>query len=55
MPKPLLRIYTFSDASLKQKSDSVAESMDRDAAEFLLRGITAVMTEAFAQSQYRIW
>lgn len=48
MPKPTLRIFKFSDAYLKQKSDSVAESMDRDGAEFTLRGITNVMTEAFA-------
>lgn len=48
MPKALQRIYTFSDASLKQKSDSVAESMDRDASEFATRGITAGMIEDFA-------
>jgi len=47
MPKPILRIYAFSDAILKQKSDSVAGSMDRDAAEFTIRGVTAATTDDF--------
>ena len=39
-----MRIYTFSDADLKQKADSVTISMVRDATEFAGRGITAGMT-----------
>ena len=47
MPKPTNRIYKFSDADLKQKADSVAISMVRDATEFTGRGITAGMTTDF--------
>ena len=47
MPKPILRIYNFSDAELKQKADSVVISMTREAAEFATRGVTAPMTTSF--------
>lgn len=50
MPKPIIRIYSFSDADLKQKADSTAASMKRDEAEFKGRGITDALTLAFIGS-----
>lgn len=47
MPKPVLRLYAFSDADLKQKADSVVLSMKRDVPEFIARGITSPMTTVF--------
>jgi hypothetical protein len=50
MPKPINRIYNFSDADLKQKADSVAASMNRDQAEFKSRGVTDKLITAFIAS-----
>ena len=50
MPKPTVRIYTFSDADLKQKADSVGDSMTRDQAEFTGRGVNGILTTAFIGS-----
>ncbi len=49
MPRPIQRLYSLSDATLKQKCDSVAASMNRDTTEFATRGVTAILIAAFAE------